>query len=352
MYTLTSIRKLDYIIICDLHAIISFYNILIFRQIRRAFRRICLEHLQGEFFDSGSVSVSSQKIHPSWRVALFSYLLATNQFVGEVGWFGSPLDATMKEIGELSRSSLLMKAKPRDLLHVLRPMKCIGLKFNPTSRACSFLGVSYQGWETERDGIGLHTNYFFRVNYCLRISIIKRRFSQFLDLQTGVVSNTSISISDMFIAQLSPFVFVFPARLSVVISSAFKREIPLFRVDLVGDVSHRLLIGDRNKRGKDLAQFIMNVHQQLAEEGLFSPRLLGTFLGLDSNRIHAEEERCIKGILNSPGSSEVSVWAMIDESWLTRWKYFATSRGGAPPPGRISNDALLVEHNVSLEFYF
>lgn len=170
----------------DPYVTTSFYTLFL-REIRRAFRRLCLKHLQGELFTDGSVGISSHNSIP-WRVALFSYRLATNQFVGEVGWFGSPSVITMKEIGNLSKSSLLMKSKPRDLLHELRPMMCSGSKVDSTSRASSFLGISYQGWETEGDGVGLHTNYVFQIDYCMRISIIKRRFSQFLDLQTGVLS--------------------------------------------------------------------------------------------------------------------------------------------------------------------
>jgi hypothetical protein len=81
----------------------------------------------------------------SWRVTLFSYRLTTKQFVGESDWFGSPSNASMKELGELSRFSLLMDFKPRDILHELRPTKCIGLEFNENIRACAFLGVSFQG---------------------------------------------------------------------------------------------------------------------------------------------------------------------------------------------------------------
>jgi hypothetical protein len=124
--------------------------------------------------------------------------------------------------------------------------------------------------------------------------------------------------------------------------------VPIFTDVLVGDISHRLLIGDRVERGRNLASFIMSVHQLLAERGLFSPRLLAEFLGIDSNKVHAEEEKLVASILDSTVISEVSTWAMIDESWLTRWRYFATSRGGAPPPGNISNDYLLVEIKVRL----
>jgi len=152
-----------------------------------------------------------------------------------------------------------------------------------------------------------------------------------------------------FLARLISAVLVFHPRSSGVISSsALQKEIPHFKTVLVGDISHRLLIGDRNKRGHDLALFIMDVHQQLAERGLFSPRLLKKFLRLELDKIHAEEDKFIKGILNSQDNSEASNWAMIDESWFTRWHYFATSRGGAPPPGLISNGTLLVEHYVSI----
>ena len=89
-------------------------------------------------------------------------------------------------------------------------------------------------------------------------------------------------------------------------------------------------------------EYLYRVHTTLADNGFFSPRLFN-FLGIDYKKVHSEEEGALMALLDSPNNPLNTVWHIIDEGWLVKWRRFAMGRGPRRyvPPGRITNDTLL-----------
>lgn len=96
--------------------------------------------------------------------------------------------------------------------------------------------------------------------------------------------------------------------------------------------------------GEKLAEYLMRIHSMLAHKGVFSPRLM-SFLDIDYQRVQTEEEGAIIQLLDSAIRPPNTVWYMIDEQWLVKWRKFVLGRGPRRylPPGRISNQFLVDE---------
>ena len=94
--------------------------------------------------------------------------------------------------------------------------------------------------------------------------------------------------------------------------------------------------------GAKLAEYIMRIHNMLAHRGVFSPRLMN-FLDIDYQKVQTEEEGAIIQILDIPIRAPNTVWYMIDESWLVKWRKFVIGRGPRRylPPGPITNGILV-----------
>merc|ERR1719240_1725373 len=75
---------------------------------------------------------------------------------------------------------------------------------------------------------------------------------------------------------------------------------------------------------------------------MFSPRLLA-FLEIDAARVHIEEDGRVSKMLDSTSQVSGSVWHMVDEFWLKRWRKFVLGRAARryEPPGPITNEHLL-----------
>jgi len=58
----------------------------------------------------------------------------------------------------------------------------------------------------------------------------------------------------------------------------------------------------------------------------FSPRLF-KFLGIDFERVQTEEEGAILQILDQPNLPPGTIWHIIDEEWLQKWRRFVMGRG-------------------------
>lgn len=189
---------------------------------------------------------------------------------------------------------------------VLRPARCLGLKYPETSRASRFLCVTFIGWELATDGgfgSALYIKYSFEVCYCMRKFTIRRRFSEFLELQREL-----------------------------------QRECQVQSGILEAGVAHKVLLGNRTARGSALAYFLNSVTNSMAERGLFSPRLM-EWLGIDTIRVHAEEESCVAKLLDKPTCGPP--WQIVDEAWLKLWRTFVMGGGLRIPPGKVDSSDLL-----------
>jgi len=143
------------------------------------------------------------------------------------------------------------------------------------------------------------SRYHFQLDYCMRRSLIKRRFSEFLSLQAalaqevprrlggrgggslpGAACYTTISL--LLHLFLSPFLSLSPPLLW--------RQVSLPLAELSGDPAHRLLLGDKRSRGSVLAAYLTAIHASLASRGRFSPRLLA-WLGVDVVKVRKLRRR-------------------------------------------------------------
>jgi len=265
---------------------------------RDAFRNNCIRLLAQTYFNK-----LDKALLP------FKYSLAAYHLVGKT--------IEVKKAQDLKRyldeEATLFSGEARDVLHVLRPVNCAGIPMNPAVRACAMLRVMYvetlfSGPDGDRDYVMPYQNYVLRVFYCGRVHVVRKRYSEFAELNE-LVSEELLMVPG------------FPAKDG------------LFKVGL----------GDSNARGRALCAFVNRVHASLASRGVFSPRLM-EFLGVDAARVHIEEDGRISKMLDSSGAQQGSAWHMVEETWLKRWRKFVLSRGARryAPPGPITNELLLI----------
>jgi hypothetical protein len=227
--------------------------------------------------------------------------------------------------------------RPTDMLQILRPVHCSGVPTNSRVRAGAMLHVIYDDYvlcqdpgdalpHQQRDrGVPSYScpshdavggflfefdaprRYVCKVSYCGRQHFVRRRFSEFKLLHDKLQKELLV-------------VPGFPAK----------------------DVSYKLGLGDYSARGKALCRYACRVHASLGARGMFSPRLLA-FLEIDAARVHIEEDGRVSKMLDSTSQVSGSVWHMVDEFWLKRWRKFVLGRAARryEPPGPITNEHLL-----------
>jgi len=154
------------------------------------------------------------------------------------------------------------------------------------------LGVDYIGYETSYEGSMMpFTVYKFSVFYCMRKYEVTKRYTDFLELHNALTQELLLLPS-------------FPEK----------------------SMSHKMLVASPMERGTQLANYVQRVHSSLASKTLFSPRLM-EFLEIDFRRVHSEEEGQLLLALDSPNLPPNSVWHMVEEGWLKKWRKFMMGRG-------------------------
>lgn len=207
----------------------------------------------------------------------------------------------------LHTSPYLVDAHENDILPVLRPIKSKHLD-GPTEYR-GFRGFRQLAIVCVESILSVTAGVIFKfdVHYCMRRYLVEYEYEKFLALHN----------------ELSEELLVVPA-------------LP------VRDALYRVGITDRNEIGSELAKYMMRIHRTLANKGLFSPRLL-QFLKIPYQQVQSEEEGHIVQILDTPNLSATSVWHIVDEAWLSKWRTFVLGRDARryTPPGKISNDSLV-----------
>jgi len=107
-------------------------------------------------------------------------------------------------------------------------------------------------------------------------------------------------------------------------------------------------IAELSTIGRKLAKYMNRVHSMAADMDKFSSRLL-KFLNVDFEKVQSEEEGAYMAILDTTTNPKNTVWHIIDENWLLKWRRFAMGRGPRRylPPGPITNLELLIESKKS-----
>jgi hypothetical protein len=275
-------------------------------EVRSAFRKICVERMQGDWLNPDSLCKKGEMVN--WKLALFSYRRHTKAFMAAPSFTGAPIPATLKDISQQMETSPLFELQPSDILMVLKPVRSFEMGYLKSVRACGFLTVTLMGWETCYDAALAYTAYIFQVDYCMRRSVVRKRFSEFEAFQTEILKE----------------VHVYPGP------------------TVEDDVLFKFFLGDKVARGNAIALFLTRTHQVFKERGLYSPRIM-EFLGINVIKVHIEEEARIAKLLDSPSLPPSTTWEMVDEVWLNRWRMFVMSRGPRryEAPGKITNMRLL-----------
>ena len=275
-------------------------------EIRDAFRKICIERMQGDWLNVDSLCKKGEMVN--WNIALFSYRKYTKAFMAPPSFTGNPIPATLKDISKLLEKSPLLEQKPIDILMVLKPLRSFEMGYFQSVRACGFFTIILMGWETCYDKGLAYTSYIFQVDYCMRRSIVRKRFSEFTAFQEQILKE----------------IHVYPAP------------------PVEHNVLFRFFLGDKFARGSAMANFMYLTHQVLKERGLYSPRLM-KFLNINVINVHIEEEARIAQLLDSSSLPPGCQWEIVDEVWLSRWRKFVMSRGARryQAPGKITNIRLL-----------
>lgn len=266
-------------------------------EVRDAFRTNCIRLLSQQYFNKMDKPLLPYK----YSLAAFHLIMET-----------IPVKKAqhLKKILEVDPN--LTAGEAKDVLHVLRPLKCDGIPMNPAVRACGmlhafFIETNYSGPD-ERDYVMPHQKYVLTIFYCGRTHVIRKRYREFEEM------NELMSVELLMVPGFPP-------------------KNALFKVGF----------GNTVQRGRYLCEFVNRVHSSLAARGVFSPRLLD-FLGIDAARVHIEEEGRVSKLLDSTGAQQGSVWHMVEETWLKRWRKFVLGRGARryEPPGPITNELLLL----------
>eukprot|EP00635_Sarcinochrysidales_sp_CCMP3193_P000343 CAMPEP_0118917576 /NCGR_PEP_ID=MMETSP1166-20130328/17404_1 /TAXON_ID=1104430 /ORGANISM="Chrysoreinhardia sp, Strain CCMP3193" /LENGTH=968 /DNA_ID=CAMNT_0006857767 /DNA_START=53 /DNA_END=2959 /DNA_ORIENTATION=+ len=267
-------------------------------EVRDAFRLNCLQLLAKTYFNK------MDKPKLTYKYALVAWHLCAKTFP-EVR-----RAVDLKKL--LDECPGYFRGNERDVLPILRPVSQGG-DTNPATRACGWLTCIFvearlSGADGEKDYVAPHQNYVIRVVYCGRQHVITKRYSDFQDLNRQLT-------------------------LEVLMVPGFPEKSFWFKVGF----------GDWRGRGEALCAYANRVHASLAARGVYSPRLL-KFLGVDVSRVHIEEDGRISRILDSTGAQQGSVWHVVEEGWLKRWRKFVLGRAARryEPPGPITNELLLV----------
>eukprot|EP01038_Epipyxis_sp_PR26KG_P012343 gene12343-16554_t len=101
--------------------------------------------------------------------------------------------------------------------------------------------------------------------------------------------------------------------------------------------------------GLKLANYLETIHYILADSRRFSPRLMN-FLNIDYEKVQTEEEGILCSLMDSVDLPSGSVWHIIDEEWLGKWRKFVMGRGPRRyfPPGPITNHHLMQQFKLDI----
>ena len=203
----------------------------------------------------------------------------------------------------------LFSGTEKDALPILRPVS----GGNSATRACGWLQCIFVEavWSASEGDV--HQIYIIRVVYCGRVHFIRKRYSEFEAL------NSQLAFELLMVPG-------FPEK----------------------SIWFKFGFGDWHQRGESLCAYANRVHASLAARGVYSPRLL-KFLGIDVARVHIEEDGRISKMLDSTGAQQGSVWHLVEEGWLKRWRKFVLGRAARryEPPGPITNELLLVPRDIT-----
>jgi hypothetical protein len=261
-------------------------------ELRNCFRELCVQYCH--YF----IGQKSSKY--TWEQILFSYHLARGNLSGPT-----------ETLAQKMASSSLMQLTPEGILPQLRPFRSKGIDCHPYYRGCAMFAIEYEDYETSFDDENStmpHTSYIFTVFYCMRKYQVRKRYSDFVALHRE-----------------------------------FQKELLLLPSFPEAEIAHKMLMGSRLERGTQLAHYVQRIHDSLASRALFSPRLMD-FLNIDFRRVHSEEEGQLLLLLDSTQLPPKSVWHIVDENWLRKWRLFMMGRGPRRyfPPGRVTNESLLL----------
>lgn len=218
-------------------------------------------------------------------------------------------------VNDLKTSPHLKDFKPIDILPLLKPLKGGSPEFPKDYRGARMLGiVAVPGKNKAKSwtlGTGIKIIFTFSVHYCLRLKTVERDYESLRQLHE-TLKGESLTIPE------------FP-------------EMDMF--EMIGmTTASQVSIGQR------FANYLMRIYEMAVDQGKFSPRLL-RYLDIDFEKVQSEEEGAIMAILDTLTSPRLTVWHIIDEKWLTKWRRFAMGRGPRRylPPGPITNAEILEE---------
>ena len=258
--------------------------------LRETFRKLCLNYIQ-LFTGLGEPKLTLRQV-------LLAYHLCRGTIKGPATRVKESLDGPYFDF------------QPEDILPILRPVRTKTFPVQKEYRACRMLNISCIDYKTTFSYTSLpKTTFVFDVHYCLRRHTIERDFDGFNELfeelHAEMVTMPAYPHSNLY--------------------------------QTVG-------LESRDATGGLLADFLTRAHHFYASMKKFSPRLL-RFLGIDFEKIQAEEEGAILSILDTPTCPYQTVWHLIDEKWLVKWRKFAMGRGARRylPPGPIANQEFLLE---------
>ena len=224
----------------------------------------------------------------------------------------------------LDEGCTLFTGMPQDILHLNRPMQCDGIEVNSGVRACGMLSILFLDSETSFESGAPNQKFVFLVSYCLRMHVIKRTVAQFKHLHRLLMHE--LLMLPGFPGKVAPDKTIIGGMYQ-----AFAQTLTQIATFGLGNIT-----------GTELANFVTRVHKSLATRGVFSPRLV-EFLGVDVARVFIEEDGRIAKILDTTTLGRGSVWHMVENEWLKKWRKFVLGRGARryKPPGPINNFSLM-----------
>lgn len=249
--------------------------------LRLVFRKNCIA-LMSEFANSGKPKLDAEQL-------ILAYHLARGT-----------VKTTANKVLEMMQTSPYFDFKPNYMLPILRPLKS-DMKYNREFRGFRLLAIIYTSYVLEREYLLIwKARFTFTVEYVLRRHKITKTYEDFIEFHKAL-ENEMLVIPTFPISSLSAEVL-----------------------------------------GMQLQEYLLRIHNSLADRGVFSPRLM-KFLEIDYEQVQTEEEGAFVVALDSKFLFRNTVWHCIDEKWLENWRTYV--RGRPPrryfPPGAIDNRRIL-----------
>lgn len=249
--------------------------------LRSVFRKNCIA-LMSEFTNSGKPKLDAEQL-------ILAYHLSRGT-----------IKTTANKIKETMENSPYFDFKPNYMLPVLRPLKS-NMKYNREFRGFRLLAIIYKSYVLEREYLLIwKARFTFTIEYVLRRHKITKTYEDFIEFHKALES-------EMLVIPTFP-------------SPSLSAEV----------------------LGQQLQEYLLRIHNSLADRGVFSPRLMA-FLEVDYEQVQTEEEGAFVMALDSRFLPRNTVWYCIDEKWLDNWRTYV--RGRPPrryfPPGSIDNRRIL-----------